>query len=445
MPDFIEDVVVVNITAETVTPSRAGFGVPLVFAYHTRFPELYRSYSSTAEMLEDGFVSYDDAYRMAAKIFSQNPSVSEIVVGRKPTAPAFSTEVTITSAVEGAHVLVKVIQPTTGTVSEIDYTILAAATTSTVATAVAALINAVTGVAASAVAAVITVTPEVAGRKVHMYDLGNATLDEKTADANYDDELSALQVESDDWYFVLIDSASGANIRPVAAWAEANESPKLFFADFNGTTGSNLLATTAVAHQLMLDGLNRTASLFTFDSDDFGAEAWAGKGGTFTPGFATYANKSLTGVTPKALTTSQKNALVAENVNYFVTIRGRNMTQLGKVASGEFIDIIHGIDALTADIQESVLSVIADSDKVPFNRAGFTVIEGAIMGALKRFEAPEGTGVGLLNSGSSVVIMPTPESVSFSDRSNRRLTGVTFTATLAGAVHFVSVSGRLSV
>lgn len=445
MADPIQDIVQVTITANTVSPTRLGFGTPLVMTYHTRFAESYRAYSSINDMALDGFTSYDDAYRMAAKIFSQNPSVPQIIVGRKATAPVFSTELTITSAVEGQHVQLKVVQPATGTVSEIDYTILAAATTDSVATAVELLIEAVTGVSSSAAGSVITVGGDVTSRKVHMYDLVNVTQEEVTADAGFSDDLTALQLENDDWYFVLINSSSEANILDVAAWAEANESPKLFFADLSNTSGTTLASSTDIAAALKLDSLKRTASLLTFDSDDFGGSAWVGKGATYTPGFSTWANKQLVGVTPKALTTTQKNALIANNVNYFITIRGRNMTQLGKVASGEFIDIIHGIDALTADIQESVLSVIADADKVPFNKAGFTVIEGAILGALKRFEAPDTSGVGLLNAGSSVVVMPTVESISLSDRQNRRLTGVKFTATLAGAVHFVSIVGTLSV
>jgi Protein of unknown function (DUF3383) len=445
MADPIQDIVQVNITANTVSPTRLGFGTPLVLTHHTRFPEAYRAYSSSNDMIVDGFTSYDDAYRMVSKILSQNPSVPQVIVGRKSTAPAFSTELTITSAVEGQRVQLKVVQPATGVVSQIDYLIPAAATTTTVATAVELLIEAVTGVASASSAAVITVTPEVAGRKVHMYDLVNCTQEEVTADANFSTDLDALALENDDWYFVLINSSSEANILDVAAWAEANESPKIFLADLSNTTGTALASSTDIAAALKLDSLKRTASLFTFDSDDFGASAWTGRGATSTPGFATWANKPLVGVTPKALTTTQKNALLAENVNYFITIRGRNMTQSGKVANGEFIDIVHGIDALTADIQESVLAVIAGSDKVPFNKAGFTVIEGTILGALKRFEAPDDSGVGLLNAGSSVVIMPALESISLSDRQNRRLTGVKFTATLAGAVHFVSVVGTLSL
>lgn len=445
MADPINDIVQVDITANTVSPTRLGFGTPLVFAYHTRFADAWRAYSSISEMYDDGFRSYDDAYRMAARIFAQNPSVPQIIVGRKPTAPAFSTELTITSAVQGQHVQLKVVQPTTGVVTQIDYTIGAAATTTTVATAVELLIEAVTGVASASSGAVITITPEVAGRKVHVYDLVNCTAEDVTADAGYADELSDFQLENDDWYFLLIDSNSEANVLDVASWTESNDSPKLFLADLHNTTGANFASTTDIGAQLELDGYMRTASLFTFDSDDFAADGWVGKGATYTPGFATWANKPIVGATPKALTTSQKNALIANNVNYFITIRGRNMTQLGKVANGEFIDIVHGIDALTADIQESVLAVIADADKVPFNKAGFTVIEGAIMGALKRFEAPEGSGIGLLNAGSSVVVMPDPESISLSDRQNRRLTGVKFTATLAGAVHFVSIKGTLSV
>ena len=142
----LDDIVSISITADSTTVSREGFGSVLVMSYHTRFVEQYRVYSSLAEMLDDGFTSYDDAYRMARAIFAQDPTVTTIVVGRLPAAPTYQTKLTMTSSTEGAYVRCKVVQPTTGTVSQIEYLIGAAETTTTVATAVELLIEAVTGV-----------------------------------------------------------------------------------------------------------------------------------------------------------------------------------------------------------------------------------------------------------------------------------------------------------
>jgi hypothetical protein len=151
--------------------------------------------------------------------------------------------------------------------------------------------------------------------------------------------------------------------------------------------------------------------------------------------------KSLTSVTPKALSATQKAALEADSVNHYQTVKGYNITRKGVVTSGEFIDIIHGIDALEADIQESVFGLLANSAKVPFTAGGLDLVANAILGALKRFEGEQA----LLVPNTSVVLMPELSAVSTADKAARRLTGVRFSATLGGAIHYVSITGTLSL
>ncbi len=448
MADPIEDIVSVVISKVSVYPSSPGFGTPLLYGYHSVFPERYRIYSDLSEMLEDGFTTSMDVYRMAAAVFAQNPNVPRIVVGRKLTAPSFVTQVTATSAVEGAHVRFKVIEPVTGTEQQIDYTIPGSATTTTVATAIELLVEAFAGVDSTSTGAVISITPTVAGRKVHVYDLENATVAETTADADYDDELASFQLVYDDFYGVAIDSKSSANVLKVADWAASSESPKLYVAALSNTTQtSNALdTTTVVADSLIADSNERTSIWFSFDSDDHLDAAVLGMGLTSDPGSITWANQQLLNVTARPLSTTQRNELAASNVNYFIPIRGRNITQLGVVTSGEYIDIIHGLDALKADIQTSVFNVLTGRDKVPYTLPGFTIIEGAIMGSLKRFEPSDANGTAsLLVYKSGAVKMPDLSTVSQADKSSRTLRNVKFTAQLAGAVHHCVIMGQVQL
>lgn len=448
MADPINDIVSVDITAATVNPTRLGFGTPMVYTYHTRFPELTRRYADVSDMLADGFLPTDEAYDIVGQLKDQNPSVPLFVVGRKASAPSFTTALTITSNVQGQHVQFKVLEPVTGVIDQVDYTIGASATTTTVATAVELLVEALSGVDSTSAAAVVTITPTVAGHKVHVYDLVNCTAEETTADAGYDDEIAALQLEDDDWYFTVIDSASAANVEAMAAWAESSERPKMFFAQLSGTTQTStaLDHTTAIGTSLKTSGYTRTASIFAFDSTKHVDAEWVGMGAPETPGSITWHNQVLIGGGAANLTTTQNNALKAANINRFIIVRGQNVTQGGIVASGEYIDVIHGIDALKADIQESVLAVLIGRNKVPFTKAGFSVIEGAIKGALKRFEpANADDGGSLLAFGTSVVKMPDINLVSQQDKANRALRNVKFTATLAGAIHSVKIMGTLSL
>lgn len=80
----IGDIVNVIINRETTSKTVRDLQTIAVLSKHTHFGtnELYRKYSSTTEMLSDGFITTDYAYIAAQRIFSQNPQVREIVVGK---------------------------------------------------------------------------------------------------------------------------------------------------------------------------------------------------------------------------------------------------------------------------------------------------------------------------------------------------------------------------
>ena len=80
----IQDIVNVVITRETTSKTVRDLQTIAVLSKHTRFGanELYRKYSSTTEMLSDGFTTNEYAYIAAQRIFSQNPQVRDIVVGK---------------------------------------------------------------------------------------------------------------------------------------------------------------------------------------------------------------------------------------------------------------------------------------------------------------------------------------------------------------------------
>lgn len=439
MADPINDIVQVSITANSKTPSRLGFGVPVIMTYHTRFADEYRIYSDTASMVADGFTTYDDAYRIAARVFAQNPTVTQVVVGRLASAPAFVTRVTITSAVQGQKVQFKVIQPETGLVTQIDHTIGAAATTTTVATAVELLTEAVAGVDSTSATANVDLVPTVAGRKVHVYDCVNCQVSEETAAAGYDTALTSLQLSYDDFYFVLIGSASKANITAVAAWTES-AGMKMFLANTHDSLAYQAGSTGAA---LQTAAYTRTALLYTRNSHEFAAAGWAAIIGAQDPGTITAALKTISGVSAYSETSTVKTGLESFNVNHYMPIRSINMTRPGKLAVGEWIDVRHGMDALTADLQESVFALLANSGKVPMTPAGLDIIQNVILGVLRRFEGTDDQP-GLIAPKTSKVIMPAFSSISTADKNARQLKNVRFSGTLAGAIHFASLVGTLS-
>jgi hypothetical protein len=534
----------VSVSSGPANLSRLGFGLPLVLAYHTRFNDLYRVYSSTQEMLADGFQTYDDAYRLARAEFLQDPSPTQVVVGRLSSAPSYVTDLNVLTGTQGDIIKATVKDPQSGLDMVFTRTVPAASSAGAEATAFAALINDVdvdsivvaitsaaspqtvtnltgvygsaafpngprrvtlalnsnahwlattavltgydaagnlvtenlaipsggnttltttgvfsrivslaiptqggtsgtatlgtrTGVTASVASTThVTLAPLTAGRRVHAYDLAFLALEDTTVAAGYDTALTALSAAYDDWYFVHIDSGSNANISAVATWVA--DKTKLFFADVASAgllDGSNTVFSTMLSN-------DRVVPYFSRNSFEFNAAGWTGVGSTQQPGFITWAHKQVAGQTDHVLTTSQRLALEADNVNWHQRLRGRSTILNGVVTSGEYIDVIHGIDALKADIQESVYDVLTTLPKTPFTQKGLDAIRLAVKGALLR---AEGTvdNPGLIAPGTSKVILPALSTISAADKKARRLNFVRFEGELAGAIHYVSVQGTL--
>jgi hypothetical protein len=439
----LDSIVSVNITADSKTVSRTGFGTVLCLCHHDAWAENYRLYSSLAEVADD-FSSHETAYRMAAAAFAQDPAPTTVVVGRMGGTPAFTRVVTVTSNTEGDIVKLSVIAPTTGAVTDISYTIPAAQSLTQVAAAVELLIEAVPGISSSASVADITVTAASALHNVFIYGLQNCTVEETTADAGYDTALADLSEEYDDWYFVTIDSGSEANIAAVATWVSdyASTSKKLFFAcsDSSGERAG----TGSIGSDLVTAANGRTVLFWSSYPHQFPQVRWAVVGGVQDPGSITYKYKTLVGASVDALTTTQKSNLSTDNWNFLQSLRSVSWAGEGKVADGEWIDIVHGIDAVEARIQEAVYGLFVNAPKVPHTQKGYDSIANAVLGVLKTFEGtPDQPG--LLVAGSSRVILPAASTITANDRSTRQLRNVRFSADLEGAIHSASLVGVLSV
>ena len=73
----------VSITSATQTPSRVGFGTPLVLGYFTAWPDRVRTYSSLTAMVADGINSrmrdtFADTSRAKADLgFQQKTSLAD--------------------------------------------------------------------------------------------------------------------------------------------------------------------------------------------------------------------------------------------------------------------------------------------------------------------------------------------------------------------------------
>ena len=159
--------------------------------------------------------------------------------------------------------------------------------------------------------------------------------------------------------------------------------------------------------------------------------------------------KRLRGIDVSLLNSGQLTAVTASNSNAYVSIANTPMVADGQVSTGEFFDVIHGIDWLTAEIQTRVFGKLATLPKVPYTEAGMEVLKNQVRLALKQgvtnglLSAQFDTDGNLLDA-YEVTSAPIL-SVSEANRSARIAPTITFIARLAGAVHKVQINGTVTI
>jgi hypothetical protein len=175
-----------------------------------------------------------------------------------------------------------------------------------------------------------------------------------------------------------------------------------------------------------------------------GPAAWAGRMLPTDPGTQTWAHKRLIGVESANLSTAQRTNLFAKKGNLLSTISGLSNTRYGTMASGEFIDIIRGLDWLTQRMREDIFRAFVNTGKIPYTGAGIAAIENIVRARLRIAQAVGLIAPDTANVPGFTLTVPTIGDTQIADRSERLLTGIEFNARLAGAVHIVEITGRVA-
>lgn len=257
------------------------------------------------------------------------------------------------------------------------------------------------------------------------------------------DDLTAINNANNTWYALIATTRDVATVKSIAAWTEARI--KLFGTASSDTNIINIPAgtdTTTIAAYFNQLGYVRTFVMYHQDADfDYPEAAWFGRVLPLEPGSETWKFKTLAGISYSNLTTTQSNTALAKKANTYEFVGGVGITANGTVAQGEYIDIIRGVDWLTARIQEFVFSVLVNNPKVPYTDAGIAVIESEVKRALS-------LGVSndfLASDPAPRTTVPKAADVPPTDKANRILRNVKFNATLSGAIHAVVIRGTVSV
>lgn len=468
----IADSVVVNISVSlSAAPSVQALNTPLIAAYHTLYAARQKSYSGQGgagllAMIADGFTVNSAAYKAAAILCSQQPSPANFIIGKRTLKPQQTLTLTMTDATAGDSVNFTIVG-STGVATQINYTIPGSSTTTSVATAVAALISAIPSLAAT----IGTVTPAVAVITLARTDglltdiqgwlangLANVQLADTTADPGIATDLAAIAAAGPGaFYGVVLDSNSAAEITGAAAWVEATgQGGKFGFfnnSDFNCVNGgstADIFSTQQVLGHKKCHIQYNGSQLLSYAGAS--AAAWAL---VRNPGsYAMAQNMTLPGVPADTdVTLPEAQALIinahtasspttlGKGGNYYKVTASLLASFWGYTPSGQFADVTIFIDWLQVNMQADVFAVIAGLPKVPFTNLGIGLIVGAIDTRLRIGASPAFNGID--GTQPITVTAPSAQSVDNTDKVARNLPNVAWSAFLSGAIETTVIQGTL--
>lgn len=269
----------------------------------------------------------------------------------------------------------------------------------------------------------------------------NLSIKDATTDPGIATDLTAILDADADWYALLLDSQSYAEVATAstgaAAWVESNKKLMVVQTADAGCLSGSII--TDVMYVLKSAGYARTATIYAPGLYvEWHAAAWEGECLPLDPGSETWAHKGLAGVSVYSLTDTQRAALDAKNGNYYISAGGLSLTYAGKTASGEWIDVTRFVDWLQARMRERLVAMLANNAKVPFTDTGIARVVAEV-----RAQLQQGVVVGGLAE-PFTVSAPRASEVSSANRTARNLPDVTFSAPLAGAIHKIEITGAVA-
>jgi len=435
----LNDIVSVQIALNTAAVERADFGTQLIAAPLASFAERVRTYTSFDSENPDNLPL--DVMKALSAAFSQTPHPNKVKVGRLSID---SVNIAPVDAVANAVYGLKV-----GT-TVISVTAASSPTTSTIATQLATAINtAALGVTATAAAGVVElvftsgIVPLTSFVKVQWGDVTPAA-----AANSLTTDLGAIRNEDNAWYCLHLTERTQARILEAAAWTETQE--KIFGTAVQEAGSTNAGSTTDTGYLLKNSQYYRTFWSYQKNANtEYPEIAWASRVLTIAPGGDTWALKRLAAVTPDKLTATERTVIFGKNGNTFEYYQPSiALTNPGKVAAGEWIDIIRFRDYLKDLIQTNMVQLMINRDKIPYTDGGIQLLGNNLKSSLRTGQNVGGIAPDELDAeGKPVpgfnVTIPLNSEIDDAIKASR-VVYFKFNARIAGAIHVANISGALA-
>lgn len=443
----IDRLVDVQISLNTTGIAVSNFSDMIFVAPHVLSLSRVMAITGADQLLDLGAKPSDALYRAAQAFFSQGRHPAKMFIGRRL---AQSVAVTVDKAVKGAEYALTVAWKKDS--DTVTHTVTLTANTETTEQIANSLKTSLAGVADVQVEAAVssntlTLTHK-AGAAFTVRTGANMTVGTATSNEDWAQTLNAVKRESDEWYGLTVDSRTEADVLAVAAWAETNH--KLFgtaSAAQNITDGSvdnDLLSKLKTKGYAYTFGLYHTQAAAEYPEVALMAERF-----TYYPGSETWANVKLNGITADRLPEGDVLVVQKKNGTTFETFGSFAISQGGKTAAGEWIDVIRFRDWLKATMQADVAyALINAGGKIPYTDKGIQVIVNAMQQSLVLGVRRGGIAEEELDENNAVIpsfriTYPRASEISPNRKASRILQDIGGSARLAGAVHLVEIKFSL--
>jgi len=436
---------VINLTISRSAPpvSRQGFGKAVIMGPNFPAglsPAIQKSYTASsglATMLSDGFTTSHAEYKAAAALLGQTNKPATFQVGKRTSAVAQVNTGTPDTSTQSVQHYIATINGTA-----YDFTSDSTPTAAEVVTGLTSLINGDSGSAVTATGTnTLILTANQAGIAFTVTGSTNLPFVATTANNGPVEDLTAVFAADNSAYAVVLCSQDDNEILVVAAYVETLRKIFVVSTGDSGVLGSG---TTDIAYKLKAKSYARTAYMYSSNHAAFPEAAWLGTFLPLQPGAYNSKFQTLAGITADDFTgnASGYSNAKGKNANLYDLVDDAGMTEEGVMASGDYIDNIIGIDWIYANTQSDVYqqfkNAAALGTKIPYTDVGFAAIQSTVQNRLRLAER-----AGILADGSSVVTVVPVAQQDPADVAARRMGGITFTATLAGAVNETVITGSV--
>ncbi len=421
----------------------SNFGTVGVVCYHG-LSSAVRAYEPSSDglaaMKADGFTENDFAYKAVSAISKQQPHTKLVKIYRRSSPNIQALTLTPVTLTQGTVYAFKVNGVTVSRVNGASET----ATTWTTAWQTILTGVGITGVNVTSTSntTFVTLTQTVnTQRRIYLDELPSyLTVKDTSPDAGIATALSQAVADDSDFYGVVIDGMSEAELNAAASWCEAN---KRMFHGLTVDSDTLTSSTTDVASDFVAAAYTYAGVFYTSNMSSLWNAALMGRQFGLAPGSNNWENVSLGGITSDNLTATQIGFAKPKKLGLYLPFKtpvsSTNATHNISAGSGRFFDLTRDRDWLAANTQAALVAEQIRLEKIPANQKGLDIHESVVRTWLDQAEKATVLDTGWKLSFPKATDLPNLKAT------RRYNAAKAFFAYFTGAINGADVSGVLSV